>query len=113
VWAAVTALAAIAALGFGIYQWHEARKDPCEGIYANPEYPEFGLCDTHPLIGELQRNLTALGFYDSASDGRFDVETRRALLSYQDANPQLRKDGVAGDDTRAAIALEVAGNQGG
>ena len=54
-------------------------------------------------VPELQKRLTAEGFYTGAIDGKFGKLTDLAVRAYQKANPPLRIDGIVGPLTRAVL----------
>ncbi|MBD1848753.1 peptidoglycan-binding protein [Leptolyngbya sp. FACHB-711] len=67
------------------------------------------LNDSGDQVAELQRRLTALGYYSGSASGVFDGATQFAVISFQQANG-LTADGVVGAETTAA--LRRAGGQG-
>lgn len=54
-------------------------------------------------VTELQKRLTAEGFYTGSIDGKFGPLTDKAVREYQKANPPLRIDGIVGPKTRAVL----------
>lgn len=59
------------------------------------------------LVSALQQQLQALGLYRGAIDGRYGSGTENAVRAFQQAN-RLRADGIAGANTRQALAAAVA-----
>ncbi|UIZ92144.1 N-acetylmuramoyl-L-alanine amidase [Corynebacterium sp. CNCTC7651] len=55
-------------------------------------------------VGELQKQLHELGFYQSRVDGRFGPDTHQALANFQ-LDTGLEDDGVCGPDTLRALSL--------
>jgi len=55
-----------------------------------------------PQVLQLQQQLTELGYWLGTPDGSFGENTRQAVLALQGA-ANLRRDGVVGPNTRAAL----------
>ncbi|MGF1513713.1 MAG: peptidoglycan-binding protein [Elainellaceae cyanobacterium] len=72
----------------------ERATDPTDGLLERSEVGE--------AVTELQRRLTALGFYDGPIDGSYGPRTETAVSQFQAEN-NLAADGVAGPNTIAAI----------
>lgn len=58
---------------------------------------------TGTLVKQLQTKLIALGYLNSNADGIYGNQTRSAVIKFQ-AKSGLKKDGVAGKATQAALA---------
>ncbi len=58
------------------------------------------------LVTALQQQLQALGLYKGALDGRYGSGTESAVRAFQQAN-NLRADGIAGKNTRQALAAKA------
>ncbi|MEN6325919.1 MAG: peptidoglycan-binding protein [Syntrophomonas sp.] len=58
-------------------------------------------------VRSLQADLTVLGYNTQGVDGIFGQNTYDAVLAYQQAH-RLPADGIAGDNTRAALNREIA-----
>lgn len=63
--------------------------------------------DASDAVKQLQQRLIALGYLSGSADGKFGVQTYRALLSFQQANG-LSVDGIAGSKTLAKISSSSA-----
>lgn len=61
---------------------------------------------TGTAVKTLQGNLIMLGYLNASADGIYGAKTEAAVLQYQKVN-QLGTDGVAGTQTRSAVAAEV------
>ena len=59
--------------------------------------------DSGPAVLRLQRNLSGLGYWLGQPDGDFGELTQQAVLALQGA-AGLRRDGIVGPRTRAAVA---------
>lgn len=57
-------------------------------------------------VKSLQADLTILGYDTQGADGIFGKNTYDALLAFQQAQ-RLTADGIAGDNTRAALSREI------
>ncbi len=68
--------------------------DPTDGLLERGEVGE--------AVTDLQRRLTALGYYDGPIDGRYGPRTEAAVSRFQTENA-LTSDGVAGPATIAAV----------
>lgn len=55
------------------------------------------------VVAELQTDLAGLGYFSGRTDGKFGNLTRASVLAFQ-ADNDLETDGVAGDQTWAALA---------
>lgn len=62
--------------------------------------------DEQPEVTDLQNLLVDAGFKVPVT-GRFDDATDKAVRSFQDAHPQIGRDGVVGPATRTALQREV------
>ena len=62
---------------------------------------------TGDAVTELQKRLQELGYYTGKVTGEYDKATKKAVAAFQKKNG-LKSDGVAGADTRLAIASEEA-----
>lgn len=58
--------------------------------------------DASDAVKEMQQRLINLGYLSGKADGKFGVQTYRALLAFQQAN-KLTMDGIAGKNTLAAL----------
>ncbi|MGF1537827.1 MAG: peptidoglycan-binding protein, partial [Elainellaceae cyanobacterium] len=75
--------------------------DPTDGLLERSEIGE--------AVTELQRRLTALGFYDGPIDGNYGPRTEAAVSRFQSEN-ELVTDGIAGPATLAAIDRATSTN---
>lgn len=57
------------------------------------------------ITQELQKDLTALGFYKGAATGQYDAATKTAVQAFQ-RSVGLAVDGIAGPQTQAAIDIK-------
>lgn len=75
-------------------------------VHGTPDAPSVATSAEDVL--DYQKQLAALGFYKGALDGRAGPQTKQAVLVFQGTHPELRKDGIVGPATRAALANDVA-----
>ncbi len=61
--------------------------------------------DSSPWVGDVQRRLTALGYYKGPLDGGFGVGTQSAVSAYQSAM-QLHVNGSLDEPTALALGLD-------
>ncbi|MDO8362837.1 MAG: peptidoglycan-binding domain-containing protein, partial [Actinomycetota bacterium] len=61
--------------------------------------------DRGPSAECVQNTLKALGVFSGNVDGSYGNSTRDAVKAYQQANPPLTADGVAGTQTLAALGI--------
>lgn len=68
--------------------------------------------DANEAVKEMQARLIQMGYLSGDADGKFGVQTYRALMAFQKAN-NLEVDGVAGSKTLAALSsANAVGTQG-
>ena len=58
-------------------------------------------------VRQIQQRLVDWGYFDGPVDGVFGLQTKQALLRFQEKN-NLTPDGIAGPDTLAALGLAQA-----
>lgn len=76
-----------------------------------PETTSLHKGDSSDAVKAMQQRLIDLGYLSGKADGKFGVQTYRALQAFQKAN-RLKADGVAGAQTLAALnGTDAVGNQ--
>ncbi len=65
----------------------------------NAGYPVLRLGSTGTDVSDLQARLTELRYYSSVIDGKYNADTQRAVMEFQEKNG-LTADGIAGRQTQ-------------
>lgn len=71
-------------------------------LYARPTDALIRTGSIGPEVEQLQQRLKQLGYYEGGLDGQFGSGTRAAVERFQ-AQHGLRSDGMAGEETLAAL----------
>lgn len=58
-------------------------------------------------VMDMQKQLSALGYYKGVIDAQFGPGTEAAVLAFQKAHPPLKVDGIVGPNTAAALAKAI------
>ncbi len=77
-------------------------------LVQNADAASYKRGSTGSVVTQIQKKLSAWGYYDGAVDGVYGSRTEAAVRYFQEKNG-LTVDGKAGDQTLAAMGITTAG----
>ena len=86
---------------------NNAQAAPADAKAEETAYATLRYGDSGAGVTQMQERLIELGYLDGGADGKFGLQTKAAVLSFQRENGLVR-DGIAGNNTLAALYADTA-----